>query len=166
MTFAVRSLALAAALAIAALSAPARADEPSANQLALAGKVLKDIGLQNSVEGLPPLTLSEIVNRIGQMHPEMQSALKDAATALIPEFLHSSDKVVADITHVLAVRMTEAELRDTAAFFESPVGQKYLATQPILIQEFSVASGPWRQQMANDMVTRLHDEMKKKGFDF
>ena len=165
LSFAPKALALAVALA-AVVVGPARAADPSPAAKALALQLITDVGLRGSVEGLPPLLLSEIELNIAKVHPELANPLKEAATAIIPEFVHSSDNVVGDIAYVLATKMTEQEMRDSITFFESPVGKKYLATQPVLLREFSAATGVWREDLANTMLTRLHEEMKKKGLDF
>lgn len=62
--------------------------------------------------------------------------------------------------------MTEQELKDTQAFFESPTGKKYLAVQPALLQELAISANVWRPKLATDMMGRLREEMKKKGYDF
>jgi uncharacterized protein len=157
---------IAGALIALAMAAPVRADEPSAEGIALAASVLDDVGLNNSVAAIVPLTLRDLERNIAAIHPEMQSALTEASVAILPEFAKSGEKVLGDLAHVFAARMTEPELRDTKAFFESPVGKKYLESQPVILQEFSVATSVWRRQLSTDLLARLREEMKKKGYDF
>jgi hypothetical protein len=157
---------IAVALMALAMAAPARGDEPSPDAIALAASILNDIGLNNSVAAVVPLTLRELERNIAAIHPEMQSALTESSVAILPEFAKSDEKVLGDLAHVFAARMTEQELRDTKAFFESPVGKKYLEAQPVILQEFSVATGVWRRQLSNDLLSRLRQEMKKKGYEF
>ena len=65
----------------------------------------------------------------------------------------------------LATLMTEQELKDTAAFFESPTG-KNSGAQPALGGRIAGTAEAWRQQLSTDMLARAHEEMKKKGQDF
>ena len=74
--------------------------------------------------------------------------------------------MVDDVAHVLAARMTEPEMRDASTFFESPVGKKYLAVQPVLLQELGISSQVWQQRESVDLVARLREELKKKGYNF
>ena len=157
---------IAVALMALAMAPPARGDEPSPDAITLAASILNDIGLNNSVAAIVPLTLRELERNIAAIHPEMQSALTESSVAILPEFAKSDEKVLGDLAHVFASRMTEQELRDTKAFFESPVGKKYLESQPVILQEFSAATNVWRRQLSNDLLARLRQEMKKKGYEF
>jgi len=160
-----KALAL-AGVAVALVAAPARADEPTPKALALASQLITDINLKASVDNIIPLTLGEFELRLAKIHPEMSTALKEAGQAILPEFANADEMVIRDLSHVLAVRMSEAELTDSIKFFESPVGKKYLTNQGVLLTEFSAATNIWRQELNDQLVKRLHDEMKKKGYDF
>lgn len=161
-----RSLLASALVAVTLACAPARADEPSPEALKIAGALIVDIGLKGSVDSIVPGLMAEVERSIGTIHPEMQSALHETVVAITPDFLSRDSSVVADVTHVLASRMTEQELRDSLAFFEGPTGKKYLAVQPVMLQALGLSVGAWRRQVSNDIVTRVREEMKKKGFEF
>ena len=62
--------------------------------------------------------------------------------------------------------MTEQELKDTAAFFESATGKKYIEAQAALMIEVSDAARVWRARLSTDILARAREEMKKKGYDF
>jgi hypothetical protein len=158
-------LALAASV-IAITSFGARADEPSSNALTLAAQVIADIGLKASVDGEIPTLAGEIQSQLSQLHPEMGSTLHESLVKLLPVFQNADASVLSDLAHVLASKMSEQELKDTLAFFESATGKKYLATQPLLLQELAISAQVWRPKLANDMMSRLRDEMKKKGYQF
>ena len=160
-----KRLALVACL-LAAQTFAAHADEPSTSALALASQIIADIGLKASVDGEVPSLALEIQTQLAQLHPEMQSTLHEALLTMLPEFQKADAGVLADIAHVLASKMTEQELKDTQAFFESPTGKKYLAVQPVLLQALAISGNAWRPKLANDMMSRLREEMKKKGYEF
>ena len=48
----------------------------------------------------------------------------------------------------------------------SPTGKKYVAAEPAFIDELQSAGSAWRQKLADQLVTRVREEMKKKGVDF
>jgi uncharacterized protein len=160
-----RVLSLAAGIALAPVAA-ARADEPSQNALKLAAQVISDIGLKGSVDSEAPQLAREIYSQLSQLHPEMSASLREGLATIMPDFEKADADVLADIAHVLASKMNEQELKDTLAFFESPTGKKYLETQPALLQELAISGNAWRPKLANDMMSRLRDEMKKKGYEF
>jgi hypothetical protein len=157
-------LALAAGLVAASL--PAYADEPTQSALNVALAVIADVGLKASVDNEVPTLAGEIQQQLAQLHPEMQASLHESLVALLPEFQKADSSVLTDLAHVMASRMTEQELKDTQAFFESPTGKKYLAVQPALLQELAISANVWRPKLATDMMGRLREEMKKKGYDF
>jgi len=158
-------LALAASL-MAVTSFGARADEPSSSALTIAAQVIADIGLKASVDSEVPTLAGEIQSQLSQLHPEMGSTLHESLVKLLPEFQSADASVLADLAHVLASKMNEQELKDTLTFFESPTGKKYLATQPLLLQELAISAQVWRPKLASDMMLRLREEMKKKGYEF
>jgi hypothetical protein len=160
-----KSLALALGL-LAAATLAARADEPSASALTLANSVIVDIGLKASIDSFVPSLFNEMERNISGLHPEMQSTLHATLMSLLPEYTKTEDSIVNDVAHVLAARMTEPELRDTQAFFESAVGKKYIATQPVLLQELGISAAVWRKTVSADLLVRVRDEMKKKGYSF
>ena len=59
--------------------------------------------------------------------------------------------------------MTEAELKEVAAFFKGPVGSKYLASQPAIIERLVAEMQPWTQQVAEYVMVRVRAEMGKRG---
>ena len=63
--------------------------------------------------------------------------------------------------------MTEQELKDTAAFYESPTGKKF-AGRPGRARRHASQASPaaGASRLSTDMLARVHEEMKKKGKDF
>ena len=62
--------------------------------------------------------------------------------------------------------MTEQELKDTAAFYESPTGKKFQSAQVALANRVAAVAGAGAEQMSTAMLARVHEELKKKGKDF
>ena len=62
--------------------------------------------------------------------------------------------------------MTEPELKQVAAFYESPTGQKFVQNEPSFVAELQISGRNWRQKLSNDLLTRVREELKKKGVDF
>ena len=155
-----------AALAALALTTAARAEEPAAPAIAAATKVLSDVGMKGSVQGIALAMLGELERSVLQTHPEMKQALHETLVALAPDFVKGADGVIDDAARVFASRMTEQELKQAEVFFESPVGKKYLESQGPILQQVSASSAAWRAELSNSMLTRVRDEMKKKGYSF
>ncbi len=152
----------AAAPAAPAATPPA----PSAAALGYAATILDDIGMKPSLDRIVPGMLAEMQREILATRPELKEPLAEAVQIVTPEFLKSEQQVFDAVTKAFASLMTEQELNDTAAFYESPTGKKFVLAQGALANRVAAVAAEWRQQLSVAMEARVHEEMKKKGKDF
>jgi hypothetical protein len=157
---------LGAALALAISSVGARADEPTPAALNYANQIFVDIGMKASIDQVVPGMLAQLEHNVTSTRPELKDALHETVLAIEPEFVKTEQAVMTDSVKFLASKMTEQELKDTLAFYDSPTGKKYVAVEPSVVQEVGNLARAWRQQLSTDILTRAREEMKKKGFDF
>jgi uncharacterized protein len=150
----------------AAPAAPAAAAPPSAASVAAADAILGDIGVKQTIALVVPGMMSELERNVTNTRPEIRDSLRETLRSIQPEFDKSAQEVFVQASTLLASQMSEKEIEDVAAFFGSPSGKKYLATEPLFFQQFSAIADPWRQQLSVDILTRARQEMKKKGVDF
>jgi hypothetical protein len=161
------SHAIMAAVVLAAVALPpAQAAEPSPASVALAAQVLDAVGLKATVDAVVPHMLGELERQIEATHPEMKAALHETVVALTPELVKSEAGVLNDAASVMAAGMSDAELKDTLAFFESPAGKKYVSSQVPILQQLNASGNAWRAQLSSTLLPRIRLEMKKKGFEF
>ena len=52
---------------------------------------------------------------------------------------------------------------ELSKFFNSPLGVKYQAQQPLVFQQYMVKVQDWQRGLATVIITRVREEMKKKG---
>jgi len=170
-------VALGAATAVAGNSAPAAPaatpaapaatpPAPSPAALGYAATILNDIGMKPSLDRIVPGMLAEMRREVLSTRPELKEPLAEAVQTVTPEFLKSEQQVLDAVTNAFASLLTEQELKDTAAFYESPTGKKFLLAQIALANRVAAVAADWRQQLAVAMEARVHEEMKKKGKDF
>jgi hypothetical protein len=152
------------ATAPAAPAAPAA--PPSVASIAAADAILGDIGVKQTVALVVPGMMAELERNVTNTRPEIRDSLRETLRSIQPEFDKSAQQVFTQAATLLASQMSDKEIADVAAFFGSPSGKKYLATEPIFFQQFSAIADPWRQQLSVDILTRARQEMKKKGIDF
>lgn len=137
--------------------------EPPAATLAAARDVVISSGMSRSFEPMVPDLMRQIVPTITRTHPELQKDLSDTVKELSPEFVKDGEKMTDIAAHIYARRMSEDELKATAAFFKTPAGMKYVSIQPAMLDELVVAMQSWTQELSNIMMNRVRDEMAKKG---
>src|SRR5271154_5865375 len=144
-------------------AAPAAPGLPSQAAVAAADKILGDIGVKQTIALVVPGMMAELERNVTNTRPEIKDSLRETLRSIQPEFDKSAQQVFTQAATLLASQMSEKEIADVAAFFGSPSGKKYLATEPIFFQQFSAIADPWRQQISVDILTRARQEMKKKG---
>jgi hypothetical protein len=157
---------LGAAVALAISSAGASADEPTPAALSYAAQIFIDIGMKPSLDQVVPAMLAQLERNVTSTRPELKDALHETVLAIEPEFVKTEQGVMTDAVKFFAGKLTEQELKDVMTFYESPVGKKFVAVEPAMVQEVAARARAWRQQLSTDMLARAREEMKKKGLDF
>jgi uncharacterized protein len=148
-------------------AAPAAAPGvPSQAAVSAADKILGDIGVKQSIAAVVPGMMAELEANVTRTRPEIRDSLRATLRAIQPEFDQTAREAYDQSATLLASQMSEKELTDVAAFFESPSGKKYVAVTPVFLQKLADVTTPWRDKLSTDIVTRARQEMKKKGVDF
>ena len=147
--------------------APAAAPAgPSPAAIAAADKILGDIGLKQSIAIVVPGMMAELETNVTRTRPEIRDSLRATLKAIQPEFDQTAKQTYIKAATLLAAQMSEKDIADVAAFFESPAGKKYVEVTPGFMQQLSDVTGAWREKLSSDILERARQEMKKKGIDF
>ena len=157
---------LAGLSALIVLSAPVQAAEPSPAAIEAANRLIADLGLKQSLDVVVPALFGEFEKNVLATRPELKDPLHQALLLLVPEFTKGEPAVLTQVAKVMATKLSESDLKEVLAFYESPTGKRYVAAEPAFINELQSAGTAWRQKLANDLLVRVREEMKKKGVDF
>lgn len=149
-----------------AAKAPGAPESPSPAAVAAADKILGDIGLKQSIAIVVPGMMAELETNVTRTRPDIRDSLRATLKAIKPEFDQTAKQTYTEAATVLAEQMSEKDLNDVAAFFESPAGKKYVQVTPIFFQKISDLTAAWREKLSTDILERARQEMKKKGIDF
>jgi len=170
-------LALGASTAAAAESTPAAPSPaapapaatpapPSAAALGYAATILNDIGLKPSLDRVVPAMFAQLQQDVLATRPELKEPLAQAVQTVSPDFFKSEQIILDDLAKFLAAQLTEQELKDTAAFFESSSGKRFANAQGALSVYGPKLAAGWRDELSTDILDRVHAELKKTGHDF
>ena len=140
--------------------------EPPATQVAAARDLVVASGMARSFIPMVPQLMDQMVPMLTRTRPELKKNLTHVLTQLQPEFVKKGEEMNDIAAKIYARAMTEQELKDSVAFFNSPVGKKYVLIQPTMLDQLVVAMQSWTQTLSTFMMSRVHDEMKKRGQDF
>ena len=110
--------------------------------------------------------MAELEANVTRTRPEIKDSLRATLKAIQPEFDQTAREIYDEAATLLASLMSEKELTDVAAFFESASGKKYVAVTPVFLQKLADLTAPWRDKLSTDIVVRARQEMKKKGVEF
>jgi len=160
---------LGAALALPALAPAAAQQAPAAqiaaSHMAAARDVVAGSGISRSFSAMIPQFSAQIAGTVTRTRPELINDMKAVLTQLQPEFDKMSAEMVDTAARIFAAKLSETELKDTATFFKSASGKKYVETQPLVLDELVAAMQGWTQKLSTDMMTLVRVEMKKKGHE-
>ena len=145
---------------------PLPAPEPPAPQLEAARELVVASGMARSFQPMVPQLAQQISPMLTRTRPDLAKDLDASLKDLAPEFDKKIDDMVDIAAHVYARQMTEAELKETSAFFNSPAGKKYVQVQPAMLDDLVVSMQAWTQTVSTYMMTRVRQEMIKKGHQF
>ncbi len=146
-----------------ATTAPAA---PSPAAIAAADKILSTIGLKQSIAIVVPGMMQELETNVTRTRPEIKDSLRVTLKAIQPEFDQTARQTYIQAEGMLASLMSEQDITQVAAFFDSPAGKKYVEVTPVFLQSLSDVTGNWREKLSTDILERARAEMKKKGVDF
>ncbi|MDP8918136.1 MAG: DUF2059 domain-containing protein [Pseudomonadota bacterium] len=153
----------ATSVALFMLASPVFAQaQPSASHLALAREVAVSSGMTRSFDVMVEPFLDQL-QQMNVTRPEIKQDLQQVVTQLRPELEQQKQKMVENAARAFATRLSEAELRDVAAFYKSPAGVKYVQTQPGVLDDVVRDLAVWTQQTGQFVMTRAREEMGKRG---
>jgi hypothetical protein len=152
-----------AAMLMLACAPSARAQQPSANSIAMANEILDIKGSMNLFAPLIPGVVEQSKNTLLQMNPNMFKDLTEVADALRKEYAPRLTALRQDIVKIYAARFTEQELKDTLAFYKSPVGKKLLSEEPAFVERSMSAAQDWAVKLNEEALQRFRAEMRKRG---
>lgn len=147
-------------------TAPARPDAAAAaSHLAAARALVIASGMSRSFGIIIPQFMDHMGASLTQTRPELVRDLKTVLADLKPEFDKQVDEMIEIAAQIYVKRIGEPDLKAAVAFFESPAGKTYIATQPAYLTDVVTAMQGWQSKISSDMMERVRIEMKKKGHE-
>ena len=176
-----RTIGLAAtALALALVAAPVRAQQPpiapgsptgktipipnaTPSHIAAARELVAASGLAGSFMQIIPGMMGQLDSNITSTRPELSQDLKATLRELAPEFGKWPEEMLERAARIYTALLTEQECKDALAFFQGPVGKKFVEIQPTVIGNLSPAIQAWTSEISTRMMERVREAMAKKG---
>lgn len=148
---------------LCAAPALAQGQAPTPAHLQAAREVVELTGVSQSIDNIYKEFKDNAKELIGPTRPELLKDMEEVVAALKPESDKRAEEMTATAATVFASKMTEADLKEVAAFFKSPVGQRYNALRRDAMDELLTVLQPWSVQTSNYLFDRFSQEMRKRG---
>lgn len=143
--------------------APAPVAAPTAAHVQVALEVVQLTGLAQSFDAAYTEFRERTLQLVGVTRPELSKDMNEVIVALKPEADRKRDEMTLTAADIYARKLTETELKDIAAFFKSPVGQRYNTARGAANDEIYTVLQTWSLQTSDFMFDRFTEEMRKRG---
>jgi len=154
----------AAAIAVLALIPSAQAQQqPSAAAIALATQLLE---LKGGLSGFDPAIDGVVIHHKGQLlqiNPTLGKDINDVEQIVRKEGAARREELHKEIAIGYATAFTEQDLKDLIAFYKTPLGKKIIEQEPKAGEESTKRAQVWIEKYAQDVMTKMRAEMRKRG---
>jgi hypothetical protein len=152
-----------AAPAPAAAAPAATAAEPPAEQVAIAVQFLRASGLTAGFDDMIPQFMQQANAVYANQRPELATMINQATIELVPEFMKERADLDQGLAKLYITKFSQDELKQLTAFYQTPVGQKFSREQQTIIRDSVPVVQEWTRKLQGDIMTRIKDEVGKKG---
>lgn len=160
------AMGLAMLAAVVAGSNPAwsqeNADIPRPH-MALAQQAIEASGAAVGFDDILPLVAEQTKGLFIRSNPALTAEIEEVTDAVAFEFARKRADLDISIQGVWARRFSEAELSEIIAFYKSPVGSKLASLSPEMLALSVGAAKQWSDELSVTLVTRVREEMQKRG---
>jgi hypothetical protein len=152
-----------AALAIASFFAPALAEQPSTNAILLAREIIVAKGASKIYEPVIADVIDRAKGLLVQTNPMLSKDLNDVAAKVRSDSAPRAAEILNEVAKMYAARFTEPELKEALAFYKSPVGQKIILQEPLILDASFAFAQNWASKFSEQVLVQMRNEMKKRG---
>jgi uncharacterized protein len=135
----------------------------TASHLQAAREVLVGSGISRSFESFIPQFIDQAKSNISGTRPELIKDLEEISKTIGTQLDAERAEMIELGAKTYANRMSEAELKDISAFFKTPSGLRYVATQPQVLEELFGEMQAWSQRLGAKIIDIFRVELKKRG---
>jgi len=151
---------------VLAFGAPAFAQKKiSESHLAAAKELVYQTQMAKSFDVFVPQLGLRLLQNITRTRPELKKDLDVVLDKVVPELEKEKLTLINRTARFFAEVMTEDEIKKVIAFHKTPAGKKYLDQQPKVLDRMVLVMDGWNRDLSQRMLTRVREEMKKKGHD-
>ncbi|MET0220288.1 MAG: DUF2059 domain-containing protein [Tardiphaga sp.] len=162
-------------LGLAAAAVPASAQQPSPlgqsrpikpSTPAAIGYAKEILAMKNATamySNAVPNMVQRVKDSLLQSNLNYQKDLNEVALTVATSMAGREKEIGEQMARIYASDFTEAELKDLATFYKSPLGQKLLSQEPQSISASMSYMQQWAQAFSEEVNGVFRAEMRKRG---
>jgi hypothetical protein len=152
-------------LILLGLVSHASAQNPSPQAIAAARQLIELKGVDRLYGPILTGIIIKSRDALLQTNPMLSADLNAVAQQLRKNLEPRLDALKQQIATMYAKRLSEKELKDTIAFYKSPLGAKLMKVEPEVIDQSMDYANTWADQLAEEVLNMMRAEMRKKGHE-
>lgn len=160
------AMGLALLAVVAAGTLPVRAQEDDQiprSHMALAQEAIELSRASAGFDDILPLVAEQTKSLFIRSNPALTSEIEEVTDTIALELARKRADLDITIQGVWARRFSEAELSEIIAFYKTPVGTKLADLSPEMLALSVGAAKQWSDELSTTLVTRVREEMQKRG---
>jgi hypothetical protein len=153
-----------AAIGLCIFSRAVLAQDIDAKALEQSRKILEMTHMAALGEQMIALMVPKMTDLLVQANPERGAVAKEIFEQYgIPSLRESMPEFIDTLAMTYAKHFTADELSELVTFYQTPLGQKLIDTQPALMNEASVIGQQWGAKAAQNMLKKIAPLFKERG---
>lgn len=153
------SLAVVAA-AMVSLTAPAQAQEPSAEHMAAARAAISAIGATDQFDAILPNAAQNLKTTLIQTAPNLQEVISVTVDETAIEMAGRRADLEREAAAIYAKNFSVDELNGIRDFYQSEAGRKLLESGPVVTRELLQAAEVWSNGITRDLTTATEEALR------
>lgn len=150
--------------ALAVLGPVAHAQQPTAMAISTAKEIISVTGSSALFNPLIAGVVEQAKLLLLQLNPNLSKPLTEVSEKIRSDLAPRFDELVNEMAGLYGAKFTEQELKDLLAFYKSPLGKKVLIEQPTIVDASLKFAQTWANSLSDEVVAKMRDELKKKGY--
>lgn len=152
------------AVALIAFGPSAQAqNKPTPGAIAAAHELIKVTGVATLFDPLIAGVVEQAKNLYLQQNPALAQDLNAIAAKMRADLAPRFPELTDEVAKIYVAHFSEQELKDIIAFYKSPVGNKMLKQQPLVVEKSMKFAQDWAIKLSDEVIVTMREELKKKG---
>lgn len=145
---------------------PATAQDFTKEHIAAARAAIESSNSIRAYDEILPVIADKTRTLFIRSNPALTKEIDEVTNAVALDMVALRPELDRTVMGVWALRFTETELNEIAAFYNSEVGAKLAKLRPDMNALSIGAAKQWGDQLSTLMVTRVREELNKRGHAF